>query len=55
MWVHRGRIGVFHIPHESSVKQCTEAHSTVISVTDRVLSTQNVIAELQRLILGGWV
>jgi hypothetical protein len=33
----------------------TEARSALISVTDGVLSVENVISELQRLIPGGWV
>jgi hypothetical protein len=45
----------FHIPHESSIKQCIEAHLMLISVTDGVLSIQEVIAELHQLIPGGWV
>jgi hypothetical protein len=48
-------LGFFHIPHESSAKQRTEARSALISVTDGVLSVENVISELQRLIPGGWV
>jgi hypothetical protein len=48
-------LGFFHIPHESSAKQLTKARSTLISVTDGVLTVENVITELQRLILGGWV
>jgi hypothetical protein len=48
-------MGFFHIPHESSVKQRTEAWTELITVTDGELSVENVISELQRLILGGWV
>jgi hypothetical protein len=46
-------LGFFHIPHESSAKQRTEARLAMIRVSDGELSVQNVIAELQRLILGG--
>jgi hypothetical protein len=51
MWVHGGRHEVFsHIAHESLAKQRTKACLAVVSVTVGVLSIQNVIAELQRLI-----
>jgi hypothetical protein len=45
-------LGFFHIPHESSVKQRTKARSTVISVTDGVLSIQNVMVEVDSWRLG---
>jgi hypothetical protein len=48
-------LGVFHIPHESSIKQRTEARLALINVTNGVLSIQEVIAELQRLIPSSWV
>jgi hypothetical protein len=32
------RLGFFHTPHESLIKQHAEAHSALISVTDGVLS-----------------
>jgi hypothetical protein len=37
------------------VKQHTEARSALISVSDGVLTLQEVTAELQRLIPGGWI
>jgi hypothetical protein len=48
-------LGFFRIPHKSLAKQCTEAHSALISVTNGVPSNQEVIAKLQWLIPGGWV
>jgi uncharacterized 2Fe-2S/4Fe-4S cluster protein (DUF4445 family) len=46
-------LGFFHIPHETSVKQRTEACTALISVSDGEMSIQSVISELQRLIPGG--
>jgi hypothetical protein len=48
-------LGFFHIPHESLAKQHSEARSALISVSKGVLSIQEVIAELQRLIPSSWV
>jgi hypothetical protein len=48
-------LGFFHISHENLVKHRIETLSAVISVTDSVLSIQNVIAEWQKLIHVGWV
>jgi transketolase C-terminal domain/subunit len=48
-------LGFFHISHENLVKHRIETRSAVISVTDSVLSIQNVITELQKLIHVGWV
>jgi hypothetical protein len=48
-------LGFFHTPHETSVKQRTEARTALISVSDGEMSIQSIISELQRLIPGGWV
>jgi hypothetical protein len=47
-------LGFFHVAFENSPRQWSEARSVVISMFDGSLTVPNIIAELERLILGTW-